>query len=382
MKSKGESSASLPAPKSEGLAGVVVADTNMSFIDGEKGILKYCGYSIEDLAANSTFEEIVYLLYRRELPNKEKAEEMVQTIGDARKLPSEVVKSIDSLAGKTSPMSLLRTVVSIIGHFEEAVTLENLPDKALRLIGQIGTAVAMIDRKRNGLEYIESDSKREHADDFIRMLTGNEPTEIQIKALNQYLVLLADHGFNASTFSARVTAGTLANLHAATTSAMGTLSGPLHGGANERAMNMILDVGTPENAAEFVKGCIEKKQRIMGFGHRVYKVDDPRAPILKSMSKKIWEEKGDMTLFETAEAIEREVKVAKPGLITNVDFYSATLLYGIGVPPDLFTPLFAMSRVAGWTAHTIEQYGNNRLIRPRARYVGATDRTYVPIDKR
>ena len=382
MKSKGESSASLPAPKSEGLAGVVVADTNMSFIDGEKGVLKYCGYSIEDLAANSTFEEIVYLLYRRELPNKEKAEEMIQTIGDARKLPSEVVKSIDSLAGKTSPMSLLRTVVSIIGHFEESVKLENLPDKALRLIGQIGTAVAMIDRKRNGLEYVKSDSKREHADDFIRMLTGNEPTEIQIKALNQYLVLLADHGFNASTFSARVTAGTLANLHAATTSAMGTLSGPLHGGANERAMNMILDVGTPEKAAEFVKDCIEKKQRIMGFGHRVYKVDDPRAPILKSMSKKIWEEKGDMTLFETAEAIEREVKTAKPGLITNVDFYSATLLYGIGVPPDLFTPLFAMSRVAGWTAHTIEQYGNNRLIRPRARYVGATDRTYVPIDKR
>ena len=382
MKSKGESSASLPAPKSEGLAGVVVADTNMSFIDGEKGILKYCGYSIEDLATNSTFEEIVYLLYRRELPNKEKAEEMIQTIGDARKLPSEVVKSIDSLAGKTSPMSLLRTVVSIIGHFEESVKLENLPDKALRLIGQIGTAVAMIDRKRNGLEYVKSDSKREHADDFIRMLTGNEPTEIQIKALNQYLVLLADHGFNASTFSARVTAGTLANLHAATTSAMGTLSGPLHGGANERAMNMILDVGTPEKAAEFVKECIEKKQRIMGFGHRVYKVDDPRAPILKSMSKKIWEEKGDMTLFETAEAIEREVKTAKPGLITNVDFYSATLLYGIGVPPDLFTPLFAMSRVAGWTAHTIEQYGNNRLIRPRARYVGATDRTYVPIDKR
>tara|TARA_Y100000588_G_scaffold387375_1_gene484987 strand:- start:180 stop:1328 length:1149 start_codon:yes stop_codon:yes gene_type:complete len=382
VKSKGESSASLPAPKSEGLAGVVVADTNMSFIDGEKGILKYCGYSIEDLATNSTFEEIVYLLYRRELPNKEKAEEMIQTIGDARKLPSEVVKSIDSLAGKTSPMSLLRTVVSIIGHFEESVKLENLPDKALRLIGQIGTAVAMIDRKRNGLEYVKSDSKREHADDFIRMLTGNEPTEIQIKALNQYLVLLADHGFNASTFSARVTAGTLANLHAATTSAMGTLSGPLHGGANERAMNMILDVGTPEKAAEFVKDCIEKKQRIMGFGHRVYKVDDPRAPILKSMSKKIWEEKGDMTLFETAEAIEREVKTAKPGLITNVDFYSATLLYGIGVPPDLFTPLFAMSRVAGWTAHTIEQYGNNRLIRPRARYVGATDRTYVPIDKR
>ena len=382
MKSKGESSASLPAPKSEGLAGVVVADTNMSFIDGEKGILKYCGYSIEDLATNSTFEEIVYLLYRRELPNKEKAEEMIQTIGDARKLPSEVVKAIDTLAGKTSPMSLLRTVVSIIGHFEESVKLENLPDKALRLIGQIGTAVAMIDRKRNGLEYVKSDSKREHADDFIRMLTGNEPTEIQIKALNQYLVLLADHGFNASTFSARVTAGTLANLHAATTSAMGTLSGPLHGGANERAMNMILDVGTPEKAAEFVKDCIEKKQRIMGFGHRVYKVDDPRAPILKSMSKKIWEEKGDMTLFETAEAIEREVKTAKPGLITNVDFYSATLLYGIGVPPDLFTPLFAMSRVAGWTAHTIEQYGNNRLIRPRARYVGATDRTYVPIDKR
>ena len=382
MKSKGESSASLPAPKSEGLAGVVVADTNMSYIDGEKGILKYCGYPIEDLATNSSFEEVVYLLYRRELPNKEKVEEMIKTIGDARKLPPEVVRAIETLSGKTSPMSLLRTAVSIIGHFEESVSLEKLPDKALRLIGQIGTAVAMIDRIRNNLPPIESDSERGHAEDFIRMMTGNEPTEIQIKALNQYLVLLADHGFNASTFSARVTAGTLANLHAAITSAMGTLSGPLHGGANERAMNMIIEVGKPDNAAEFVQNCIEKKQRIMGFGHRVYKVDDPRAPILKGMSKKIWQEKGDMTLFETAEAIEREVKTSKPGLITNVDFYSATLLYGIGVPPDLFTPLFAMSRVAGWTAHTIEQYGNNRLIRPRARYVGATDRTYLPIEKR
>ena len=382
MKSKGESSATLPAPKSEGLAGVVVADTNMSYIDGEKGILKYCGYPIEDLATNSSFEEVVYLLYRRELPNKEKAEEMIKTIGDARKLPPEVVRAIETLSGKTSPMSLLRTVVSIIGHFEESVSLEKLPDKALRLIGQIGTAVAMIERTRNNLSPIESDSERGHAEDFIRMMSGNEPTEIQIKALNQYLVLLADHGFNASTFSARVTAGTLANLHAAITSAMGTLSGPLHGGANERAMNMIIEVGKPDNAAEFVQSCIEKKQRIMGFGHRVYKVDDPRAPILKDMSKKIWQEKGDMTLFETAEAIEKEVKTSKPGLITNVDFYSATLLYGIGVPPDLFTPLFAMSRVAGWTAHTIEQYGNNRLIRPRARYVGATDRTYVPIEKR
>ena len=382
MKSKGESSATLPAPKSEGLAGVVVADTNMSYIDGEKGILKYCGYPIEDLATNSSFEEVVYLLYRRELPNQEKANEMIKTIGDARKLPPEVIRAIETLSGKTSPMSLLRTTVSIIGHFEESVPLEKLPDKALRLIGQIGTAVAMIDRVRNNLSPIESDSKRGHAEDFIRMLTGKEPTEIQVKALNQYLVLLADHGFNASTFSARVTAGTLANLHAATTSAMGTLSGPLHGGANERAMNMIIEVGKPDNAAEFVQKCIEKKQRIMGFGHRVYKVDDPRAPILKDMSKKIWQEKGDMTLFETAEAIEREVKTSKPGLITNVDFYSATLLYGIGVPPDLFTPLFAMSRVAGWTAHTIEQYGNNRLIRPRARYVGATDRTYVPIEKR
>ena len=382
MEPKGESSASLPAPKSKGLAGVVVADTNMSFIDGEKGILKYCGYPIEDLASNSSFEEAVYLLYWRELPNKEKIEEMKRTIGVARELRPEVVEAIKSLAGKTSPMSLLRTVVSIIGHFEEPVKLEKLPDKALRLIGQIGAAVVMIDRARNNLEPIDSDSERGHAEDFIRMLTGNEPTEMQVKALNQYLVLLADHGFNASTFSARVTAGTLANLHAAITSAIGTLSGPLHGGANEKAMNMIIEVGKPDRAKDFVKDSIEKKQRIMGFGHRVYKVDDPRAPILKDMSKKIWQEKGDMTLFETAEAIEREVKISKPGLITNVDFYSATLLYGIGVPSDLFTPLFAMSRIAGWTAHTIEQYGNNRLIRPRARYVGATDRTYVPIEKR
>ena len=213
------------------------------------------------------------------------------------------------------------------------------------------------------------------------MLNGKEPSATEIKALDLYLILLADHGFNASTFSARVTAGTLANLHAAITSAVGTLSGPLHGGANEKAMDMIIDVGEVKNADKYIENVFAKKQKIMGFGHRVYKVDDARKPHLKKMAQKLWLERDDTTLFEVAEEIEKQVKARKP-IITNVDFYSAPLLYGLDIPTDLFTPLFAMSRVAGWTAHVLEQYKNNRLIRPRARYVGPIDRTFRPIEQR
>ena len=215
----------------------------------------------------------------------------------------------------------------------------------------------------------------------MRMLLGKEPSQTQIQALDLYLILLADHGFNASTFSARVTAGTLANLHSAITSAVGTLSGPLHGGANEKAMEMIIEVGKPGKASDYIENAFEKKQKIMGFGHRVYKVDDARKPHLKKMAIQLWKERDDMTLYEVTEEIERQVKSRKP-IITNVDFYSAPLLYGLEIPTDLFTPLFAMSRVAGWTAHVLEQYGNNRLIRPRARYVGPIDRTFRPIKQR
>ena len=380
MTSRSEASTALPEP-TKGLAGIVAADTTLSFIDGEKGILKYCGYAIDDLAASSSFEEVVCLLYDRELPSPERLAVMRARIGAARVLPSEVKQVIEQLAGSTSPMSTLRTVVSALGHYESNVALKKLPPKALRLVGQIAAAVAMIHRLREGLEPVEADPERGHADDFLRMLLGSEPTETQVKALDLYLILLADHGFNASTFSGRVTAGTLANLHSAITSAVGTLSGPLHGGANERAMEMILKVGSPDRAAGWVEEKIATKQRIMGFGHRVYKVDDPRAPHLKASSRALWEERGDTVLFDTSVSIEKEVKAAKP-LVTNVDFYSATLLYGLNIPTDLFTPLFAMSRVAGWTAHVLEQYGNNRLIRPRARYVGKADRTYVPLEQR
>ena len=228
---------------------------------------------------------------------------------------------------------------------------------------------------------IEANPEKSHAEDFLHMLNGKEPSTTEIKALDLYLILLADHGFNASTFSARVTAGTLANLHAAITSAVGTLSGPLHGGANEKAMDMIIDVGEVKNADKYIENVFAKKQKIMGFGHRVYKVDDARKPHLKKMAQKLWLERDDTTLFEVAEEIEKQVKARKP-IITNVDFYSAPLLYGLDIPTDLFTPLFAMSRVAGWTAHVLEQYKNNRLIRPRARYVGPIDRTFRPIEQR
>ena len=365
----------------KGLEGIVAADTRLSSVNGEKGILRYCGYNIDDLAFDTTFEETICLLYDTELPNKDRLSEMTKRIGEARVLPKEVIKVITELSGKTSPMSTLRTVVSSLGHFEKNVPLNDLPPKALRLVGQISTAVAIIHRLREGLPLIEADPTRGHAEDFLRMLHGKEPTEIQIKALNLYLILLADHGFNASTFSARVTAGTLANMHSAITSAVGTLSGPLHGGANEKAMEMIIEVGNVENASAFVENALNTKQKIMGFGHRVYKVDDARKSHLKGMAKKIWEERGDMALFNVSEEIEKQVK-SKKEIITNVDFYSAPLLYGLDIPTDLFTPLFAMSRVAGWTAHVLEQYKNNRLIRPRARYVGTIDRTFRPIEQR
>ena len=365
----------------KGLEGIVAADTKLSSVNGEKGILRYCGYNIDDLAFDTTFEETICLLYDTELPNKDRLSEMTKRIGEARVLPKEVIKVITELSGKTSPMSTLRTVVSSLGHFEKNVPLNDLPPKALRLVGQISTAVAIIHRLREGLPLIEADPTRGHAEDFLRMLHGKEPTEIQIKALNLYLILLADHGFNASTFSARVTAGTLANMHSAITSAVGTLSGPLHGGANEKAMEMIIEVGNVENASAFVENALNTKQKIMGFGHRVYKVDDARKSHLKGMAKKLWEERGDMDLFNVSEEIEKQVK-SKKEIITNVDFYSAPLLYGLDIPTDLFTPLFAMSRVAGWTAHVLEQYKNNRLIRPRARYVGTIDRTFRPIEQR
>ena len=371
---------SIPEPV-KGLEGIVAADTNLSSVNGEKGILRYCGYNIDDLSLNTTFEEIICLLYDLELPNQERLDNMTRRIGDARVLPKEIQDVISNLAGKTSPMSTLRTVVSALGHYEKNVPLSELAPKALRLVGQIATAVAMIHRLREGLPIIEANPEKSHAEDFLHMLNGKEPSTTEIKALDLYLILLADHGFNASTFSARVTAGTLANLHAAITSAVGTLSGPLHGGANEKAMDMIIDVGEVKNADKYIENVFAKKQKIMGFGHRVYKVDDARKPHLKKMTHKLWLERDDTTLFEVAEEIEKQVKARKP-IITNVDFYSAPLLYGLDIPTDLFTPLFAMSRVAGWTAHVLEQYKNNRLIRPRARYVGPIDRTFRPIEQR
>jgi len=371
---------SIPEPV-KGLEGIVAADTNLSSVNGEKGILRYCGYNIDDLALNTSFEEIICLLYDIELPNKKRLEEMTKRIGEARVLPKEIQEVISNLAGKTSPMSTLRTVVSALGHYEKNVPLKELAPKALRLVGQIATAVAMIHRLRENLPIIEAEPDKGHAEDFLHMLTGKKPSTTEVKALDLYLILLADHGFNASTFSARVTAGTLANLHAAITSAVGTLSGPLHGGANEKAMDMIIEIGDTEKADSYVENAFENKQKIMGFGHRVYKVDDARKPHLKKMAQKLWLEKDDIKLFKVAEEIEKQVKLRKT-IITNVDFYSAPLLYGLEIPTDLFTPLFAMSRVAGWTAHVLEQYRNNRLIRPRARYIGPIDRTFRPIEQR
>ena len=310
---------SIPEP-TKGLEGVVAADTNLSSVNGEKGILRYCGFNIDDLALDTTFEETICILYDYELPTEDRLNEMTKNIGEARVLPDEVVEVITKLVGKTSPMSTLRTVVSALGHYEKNVPLSELAPKALRLVGQIATAVAMIHRLREGLPIIKADPERGHAEDFLRMLHGNEPSKIQINALNLYLILLADHGFNASTFSARVTAGTLANLHSAITSAVGTLSGPLHGGANEKAMDMILEVGKPENASKYIENAFNNKQKIMGFGHRVYKVDDARRIHLKNMTELVSKENGNMEIYRTAEEKEKEERKRKT-IITKLELY-------------------------------------------------------------
>jgi len=375
-----------------GLENVVVAQSSRSSVDGDNGRLIYAGYRIQDLARNATFEEVAYLLWNGELPTGEALDRLDQELRAVREVPPGVLDVIRQLPTDAHPMAALRTAVSALGTLDpdaELAAEDSVARRrvALRLVAQMPTLIASIEHIRRGEALVPPRSDLTHAGNFLYMLSGKEPGPAATRAIDAYLVLLADHGFNASTFSARVTAATMADPYSAVTSAIGTLKGPLHGGANQRVMEMLEQIPDPEAAEGWVLDRLANKERIMGIGHRVYKTIDPRAAILREMSEAQAAE-GDSTYHDIAARI-ADVVVAyfeanRPDLrlYPNVDFYSAAVLHAAGVPTDQFTPLFAMSRVAGWTAHLLEQYADNRLIRPRGQYVGPADRDWLPIEER
>ncbi|RMG91768.1 MAG: citrate synthase [Chloroflexi bacterium] len=373
----------------KGLAGVIAADTTLSRVDGEKGELIYRGYNIMDLGQNACFEEVVYLLWNGELPNKTQLETFKAALVSKRALPAAVLNIMREFPHEAHPMAVLRTVVSGLGLIDptaDDISLEGARKKALWLTAVLPTIVAAWERIRTNKDPIEPRADLGHAANFLYMLSGNEPNPDAVNALDAYLVLLADHGFNASTFASRVTTGTLADIYSAITSAIGTLKGAAHGGANQKAMEQFIDAAQRGDVEAWYRETRAAGKRIMGIGHRVYKVEDPRAKILRPMAEKLAKSSGQGEWYDVAAQIERLARsdeyFIQRNLYANVDYYSAVVLYMIGVPVDQFTCLFALSRIAGWTAHVLEQLADNRLIRPRARYVGPEKRQFVPIEQR
>ena len=382
--------ASKPAPsKGGGLAGMVVADSGISFVDGAEGILEYCGYDIRDLAAKSHFEEVAFLLWNGHLPTTQELESMKRQSRACRFLPPEVIAALRVLPRNAEPMAVMRTSVSMLAHYDPE-SEENTPiahqHKACRLLGQISGVLAAFERIRRGEEPVKPRMDLDHAANFLWMLTGDDPDPLSAKALDQYLLLLAEHELNASTFSARVTASTESDLHSAITSAVGTLKGPLHGAAVQEAMVQFLEICTVANVEPWFRQVRAEGRRVMGMGHRVYKVRDPRAAPLMANLERMVEATGERQWFDIARTLEtiamREPYFRERNLSANVDFYSAPLLYSLGIPVDAFTCMFAMSRIVGWTAHVYEQQANNRLIRPVANFIGEHQRQFVPISAR
>jgi citrate synthase len=369
----------------QGLEDVVAADSSICYIDGEKGILSYRGIDIHVLAEKSTFEEVCFLLWEGRLPRRPELEELRGAIGRNRVLPPEALDLLASLAHRLSPIDALRTVVSALPAADPDAGLtrpEANRRKAVRLTGQLATIVAALGRLSLGKPLVPPDPGRTHAEDFLRMLDGETARSAAVQAFDTALILHADHELNASTFAARVTAATLADIHAAATSAIAALRGPLHGGANEAVMKMLLEIGSLDRVDEYVRAKLGRREKVMGFGHRVYRTEDPRATHLRAMSRELAESSGETRWYDMSRRIEQVVGEEKR-LAANVDFYSASLYHMLGIPTGLFTPVFAVSRIAGWTAHVLEQYANNRLIRPRAEYTGPPyPQPYTPIEER
>jgi len=372
------------APVSQGLEGVVVLESKICFVDGLEGRLLYEGYNIHDLAEHATFEEVAYLLWHGDLPTRDQLDRLNRDLAAARALPEPVMELMKAFPKDALPMDVLRTAVSALGVYDPD-TRDNSTEanvrKSVRLTAQIATIVAAAERLRTGKPPVAPDRDLSHAANFLYMLWGKKADADSVRALDIALVLHADHELNASTFAARVTAATLADMHSAITSAIGTLKGPLHGGANENVMRLLLKAGQPANAIPTVEAMLAAKEKVPGFGHRVYKTEDPRATHLRQMSEVLTRQHGMPQYYEMSRAIEQYMLKQKR-IYANVDFYSATVYYALGIPIDLFTPVFAVSRISGWSAHVLEQYADNRLIRPRAEYVGPRNRVFVPIDQR
>ncbi len=368
----------------KGLDGVVAAQTRLSKVVGDEGKLFYCGYPIQTLADNATFEEVCFLLWNLRLPNKTELTALKKELASYREVPSAVVELMQKVPRDTHPMAVLRTAVSALGSFDpdtDDMSPEANLRKAKRLTAQVATIVASWDRIRNGRDVLKSDLKLSHAANFLYLLFGKKPTTDVEHALDVALVLHADHDMNASTFAARVTCATLSDMHSAVTSAVGTLKGPLHGGANQQVMETLLKLGDVSQVEPYVKAQLAKKEKVSGFGHRVYKTTDPRAPILAALSEKLSKKAGESRWFEMSKKLE-EVMIREKQIYANVDLYSASAFYAMKIPVDIFSALFAVSRVAGWTAHVLEQLGDNRLMRPRAEYLGELNKAWVPIEKR
>jgi len=369
----------------KGLEEVVAAQTAISDIDGKLGKLWYAGYSIDALAENSTFEEITHLLHNGRLPTQDELDDLTEQMVNDRETADFVSDLMPTLAEQTSPMSMLRTSVSAASAYDPD-GWDQSPEanyrKAIRLISLIPTLIAYYDRHRNGLPIVEPNPKLPHAANFLSMLSGEEPSQEMAEAFDTTFILYADHTMNASTFTARVVASTLADMHSAVTAAISALKGPLHGGANELSMRMLQDIGDASRAREYVQDLFARKEKIMGFGHRVYRhVDDPRASILRRFSRELGEAAGDTRWYDISEAVV-QIVLEEKGLRPNVDFYAGSVLYYLGLPIDLFTPMFAAARAAGWTAHIREQYADNRIIRPESEYIGPRDQRWLPIAER
>ena len=367
-----------------GLEGVVAAETSISYVDGIHGRLLYQGYDIRDLAENVSFTEIIFLLWRGRLPTLAELNTFRSEIVAEMRLPSQVVEMLKLTPPNSHPMAVLRTAVSMLANFDPDVE-DRSPEanwrKARRLVAQVPTIIADLHRVRRGLPLLSPDPDFGVSANFLYMLRGTPPNELERKAVEVLMVLLADHELNASTFTARVIASTLADMHSALAGALGALKGPLHGGANQRVMEMILAIPDVETVQAYIAGMLENKKRIMGFGHRVYRTEDPRTRHLRKYSELLCESRNEQHIHEISRRIEQAVMEAK-GIYPNVDFYSATVQHALGIPAEYFTAVFAASRTAGWIAHILEQYADNRLIRPTSRYVGEVSLPFLPIEER
>jgi citrate synthase len=371
---------------SKGLEGVVATNTKLGDVRGQEGELIYCGYDIKELAGKASFEEVIYLLWHLRLPNRAELGELKKQLGAERKLPEKVTEFLRTAPETALPIDVLRTAVSMLGLYDLLLAMDQSLEanrrRAISIVAKVGVIIAYFHRARNGLDLPPVREDLSEAAHFLYLLDGQEPSPKKVETLDVAYVLHAEHGMNASTFSARVTVSTLTDIYSAITSAIATLKGPLHGGANEGVIQMLQEIGTPDKVDAFIERALAEKKKIMGIGHRVYKVLDPRAPILKSMAIQLSSEIGEPKWIDMSERIAALMK-EKKGLHANVDFYSATVYYSLGIPTDLFTCIFAISRTAGWTAHVLEQLSDNRLYRPLSEYTGdPVGKKFVSIDQR